>query len=550
MKRLHRGVLIGVIALSILITFTGCSKKATTASTKEADTTTSQVHQMNDTDDKHLDVVEGKENKDNSRNNTRVDSNIKKNGLLPDESKTQENGDSNIITETEKPATEETETAVNTTFAEVEVSEAEEIKNQIEVGEADKEPGIIYDVINKPEIGENKKPNKENTKKEEDKNSSKTEHTEVDETKLMPWEKTGAKKPQEYTAKEYEALTTTQKEAFVASFKSYDEFNKWMSRVNGESDTEAKNQMPWEKSGAKQPKDYTWDEYESLTTIQKEAFYDSFKSAVNFDKWLNRVNGKVDSENSDSENVGDEAKDQMPWEKSGAKQPKDYTWNEYESLTAHQKEAFYDSFKGTDDFDKWVKRVNGNGDSDNAGDENTGSGDMELMPWEDGGKQPEDYTWKEYKDLTALQKEAFFESFDSTEDFDSWMSRVTGENSAEDAETDKNGSEDMEPMPWEEDDKQPEDYTWEEYKGLTALQKEAFFESFDSSEEFDEWMNEVRGNSKFEEIELMPWEEGGKQPEEYTWKEYKALTALQKEAFYESFEDIEAFDEWLTMNQP
>jgi len=103
--------------------------------------------------------------------------------------------------------------------------------------------------------------------------------------------------------------------------------------------------------------------------------------------------------------------DTMPWEKDGSKQPKDYTWAEYNALTALQKEAFYDSFESAEAFDNWMNRANG-------GQNPTGT-----MPWEKGGKQPKDYTWAEYNALTPLQKEAFFDSFDDLDDFDAWLTK-------------------------------------------------------------------------------------------------------------------------------
>ena len=221
---------------------------------------------------------------------------------------------------------------------------------------------------------------------------------------------------------------------------------------------------------------------------------------------------------SESEPVSEYEK--MPWE-SGGKQPEEYTWAEYEALTVPQKEAFFDSFESAGAFHEWENRV-----GENSEDAGTGN-----MPWEKGGKQPEEYTWAEYKALTAQRKEAFFDSFESVEAFDEWMNRVTA------SETEK--------MPWEKGGKQPENYTWAEYEALTALQKETFFDSFESAEAFDKWMNRVTAS----ETEKMPWEKGGKQPKNYTWAEYEVLTALQKEAFFDSFEDVSDFEAWLTANQ-
>ena len=361
-------------------------------------------------------------------------------------------------------------------------------------------------------VEENKKP-----EKEEDRKPTETEKTEEDKPDLMPWEYPNAKQPEEYTAEEYEALTTIQKQAFAASFESVEDFNKWMNQATGGSSNA--DVMPWEKDGGKQPKEYTWAEYEALTNTQKEAFFDSFGNAEAFDNWKQRVTG----------NGGSAETEQMPWE-DGGKQPKKYTWAEYEALTPLQKEAFFDSFGSVEAFDNWKQSVTGNG----------GSVEKEEMPWENGGKQPEDYTWAEYERLTAIQKEAFFDSFDNAADFDRWMNQATG--TGESSGTEK--------MPWENGGKQPEKYTWEEYEALTPLQKEAFFESFDDADDFDRWMNQATGTGGSSGTEKMPWENGGKQPEKYTWEEYEALTPLQKEAFFESLEDMGVLDAWIADNQP
>ena len=55
----------------------------------------------------------------------------------------------------------------------------------------------------------------------------------------------------------------------------------------------------------------------------------------------------------------------------------------------------------------------------------------------------------------------------------------------------------------------------------------------------------------FNEISKNPWDEkGAKQPSEYTWEEFEALSAAQQMAFQNSFESIDDFDKWLTANNP
>lgn len=47
-------------------------------------------------------------------------------------------------------------------------------------------------------------------------------------------------------------------------------------------------EIPWEKDGAKQPEEYTWAEYERLTPFQKEVFRDSFFLPEEFDAWMEK----------------------------------------------------------------------------------------------------------------------------------------------------------------------------------------------------------------------------------------------------------------------
>ncbi|MBQ2904494.1 MAG: hypothetical protein IJE48_08875 [Clostridia bacterium] len=148
------------------------------------------------------------------------------------------------------------------------------------------------------------------------------------------------------------------------------------------------------------------------------------------------------------------------------------------------------------------------------------------LPWENGGKNTDKYTWEEYQRLPDSQKDAFYESFSSAKEFDEWM------NNAKAAE-----------LPWNSGGKEAEDYTWDEYLALSDSDKELFFESFESSEAFDEWMIKARNDA-------LPWNNGGKHPAEYTWEEYEKLDGYQQEAFYESFENDADFEAWLNANQP
>lgn len=101
--------------------------------------------------------------------------------------------------------------------------------------------------------------------------------------------------------------------------------------------------------------------------------------------------------------------------------------------------------------------------------------------------------------------------------------------------------------PWDERGaKQPSDYTWEEFEALSGEQQIEFQKSFGKEEKFEEWMDEAQMIKV-----VCPWDEkGAKQPKDYTWEEFEALSAEQQIVFQQSFRNIKDFDKWLTANQP
>lgn len=106
----------------------------------------------------------------------------------------------------------------------------------------------------------------------------------------------------------------------------------------------------------------------------------------------------------------------------------------------------------------------------------------------------------------------------------------------------------MEPIycPWDDGGKQPSEYTWDEFNALTGPQQIMFQKTFADIDEFDVWLQKAQGN----EPELIPWENGGKLPPEYTWDEFNALSGELQMKFQYYFGDIDEFDKWLTANQP
>lgn len=245
-----------------------------------------------------------------------------------------------------------------------------------------------------------------------------------------------------YSWKEFENLTAEQQMEFQNSFETQEDFEKWMEEAQN-----VKIPIPWE-NGGKKPKNYTWEEFELLTPEQQIKFQNSFKKVEDFEKWMERAQEELGPKN--------------PWENEN-KKPKDYTWEEFEVLTAEQQIAFQNSFKSQEKFDEWLQSV-----TENAGqEENTIN-----LPWENGGKQPKDYTWEEFEALVPEQQIAFQNAFENQEDFEKWMDSVTDKEEAE--------------VSFNKDDLFS--VTWEEFEAMTGEEQMIFQNSFGGFEEFDKWL--------------------------------------------------------------
>lgn len=288
--------------------------------------------------------------------------------------------------------------------------------------------------------------------------------------------------------------------------KDMEEIKATVSQTEQTQATEEMEKLPWELPGAKQPKDYTWDEYSALTPEEQSLFYNAFEQSE-FDAWLEK--------NEPAKAI------QAPWDVNGAKTPDAYTWEEYNQLTDDQQILFFNWFENEAAFEKWM----------------SGKTTPETVkaPWDQpGSKQPAAYEWWEYQALSTEEQSMFFNSIGGEAAFREWKNRVNPEKPAES-------------IPDETEIVLKSEYTWHEYLALTEQEQTAYFQSFESEAAFNAWMDSVKPDKS----EKNPWEwPDTKQPEDYTWNEYDKLPVDQQMAFFNYLNAQGKFDAWLAENQP
>ena len=106
------------------------------------------------------------------------------------------------------------------------------------------------------------------------------------------------------------------------------------------------------------------------------------------------------------------------------------------------------------------------------------------LPWENGGKTPDQYTWAEFEALTVEQQDAFVEWFSSVDAFYAWVEKADGAISG-------TGNASGETPVWNKGGKTPDQYTWEEFEALTDEEKEAFYSWFATVDDYIEWMDKA-----------------------------------------------------------
>ena len=214
-----------------------------------------------------------------------------------------------------------------------------------------------------------------------------------------PWDAPAAKQPADYTWEEFLALSPELQIVFQNAM-GVDAFEEWMNRAQS---TEPEHlEYPWEQAGAKQPEDYTWDEFLGLSPELQMPFQYAFGSAEAFDAWLKRVQPTEP----ETEQNGD------LWEQPGGKRPEDFTWEEFLALSPESQIAFQNAFGSAEALEEWLNRVQ------------TTEPEQLERPWEQpGGKRLEDYTWEEFLDLSGALQIIFQQDF-GADAFEEWMNRV------------------------------------------------------------------------------------------------------------------------------
>lgn len=305
-----------------------------------------------------------------------------------------------------------------------------------------------------------------------------------------------------YTWEEYQALSLEEQDAFFQKFDSVDAFEAWMDAVKPVDTTAL--ELEWNKSG-KEPNEYTWEEYQALTAWEQDAFFAWFESENEFTAWMDAVKPEETTE------------PVLSWDKQN-KEPSAYTWEEYQALSQKEQDAFYMWFGSEAAFEAWMNAV--------KPEETT----EPLMQWDKPGKEPDAYTWEEYQTLTPEEQDAFYLWFESEAAFEAWVNAVKPEETTEPL------------MLWDKPGKEPDQYTWEEYQKLSPEEQDAFYRWFDSLEAFETWMEAAMPAESTEPA--LEWDKE-KNPDQYTWEEYQMLSPEEQDAFFQWFGSVDAFEAWM-----
>ncbi len=152
-------------------------------------------------------------------------------------------------------------------------------------------------------------------------------------------------------------------------------------------------------------------------------------------------------------------------------------------------------------------------------------------------RNPEDFTWEEYHALTPEEQAVFPDYFDSYDEYIKWYDDVYEDISK------------YEEISINDDflnGKYPEHFTWEEYQALTSEEQAMFPDCFYSLDEYKRWYESVQEDiSNYEEISINDDFLNGRNPEDFTWEEYEALTTEEQAMFPDYFDSYDEYLQWM-----
>ncbi len=148
---------------------------------------------------------------------------------------------------------------------------------------------------------------------------------------------------EEYTWEQYELLTPEEKMVFPDFFNSMEEYNAWYESVKPKDDGDSI--APTINLNGKEPTGFTWEEYQNLTPEEQMLFPDYFDSMEEYNNWYKSVKPKDDDNNT------------VPTINLNGKEPTDFTWEEYQSLTIDERAIFPDYFESFGEYQRWYESV-------------------------------------------------------------------------------------------------------------------------------------------------------------------------------------------------
>ena len=94
---------------------------------------------------------------------------------------------------------------------------------------------------------------------------------------------------------------------------------------------------------------YSWEEYQSLSLEEQDDYFKKFDSVESFEAWMESVKPAEATE------------PVVKWDKPG-KDPDEYTWTEYQTLTPQEQDAFFLWFGSVEAFEEWMDAVTSTSD--------------------------------------------------------------------------------------------------------------------------------------------------------------------------------------------